>query len=378
MRLVEVMKVSMGRAFGNHEDDAPIPSGRGATLSVREAHPFTLQWIDNRMWPSVRGHFDQMRLMMNQLAVAALAETIKTGGDGYAYQARLAEAYDILSDLWSSLTTDELKGWNDHGRDLTEKEKELRQSAKLILWQRRDPLRGYRDGYESDYQTDFDKDWFTDGVARYLARPWMRNAHLDWILVDASITRELSVFGEEVKRQYMPGRRDIMGAFHHRYFAAKGNLAEMSKPDWVGRFQYAFWYLGLAFALPIGLIWAAFAYQWITTALWMAGIYAVLLLIEFGTMAFNFIRRVIRAGRGQPKPGTKAQELWAAMYQVWQLLEGPVVNPTLVRAEMAKSAEIGAGWASLAYSIVDRVIATDAAVWVVSIERRPPAGEISL
>ena len=58
---------------------------------------------------------------------------------------------------------------------------------------------------------------FDDAAARYLARPWMRTAHLDWVFVDASITRELSVFGEEVKRQYMPGRRDMLGAFHHQY-----------------------------------------------------------------------------------------------------------------------------------------------------------------
>ena len=359
----------MDYGLGTDEEDAPIPSGRGAALSVPEAQPFTRQWIDNRMPSPGRGNYDQMRMVMYQLATSALAETIKTGGDGYAYQDRLAEAYDILYDLWSTLTTDELKGWNDHGKELTDEQKKARQSAKLTLWRRRDPLQGYREGFESDYQTNFDKEMFDDTAARYLARPWMRTAHLDWVFVDASITRELSVFGEEVKRQYMPGRRDMLGAFHHRYFATKGNLAEMAKPDWEGRLTYLFWYVAFVFAVPIGAIWAAFHYDWTTTGLWLAGIYGVLLLIEFGTMAFHLVRRGIRAARGLPKPGTKAQELYAAMYQVWPLLKGPVVNPTLVRAEMSKTAADGAGWDSVAYSIVDRVIAQDAAVWVVSMER---------
>ena len=207
----------MDYGVGSDDEDAPIPSGRGAALSLKEAMPFTRQWIDNRMSLPGRGYYDQMRMVMYQLATAALAETIKTGGDGYAYQDRLSEAYDILYDLWSTLTTDELKGWNDHGKELTGEQKKARQLAKLTLWRRRDPLQGYREGFESEYQTNFDKEMFDDAAARYLARPWMRTAHLDWVFVDASITRELSVFGEEVKRQYMPGRRDMLGAFHHQY-----------------------------------------------------------------------------------------------------------------------------------------------------------------
>ncbi|CAN7341628.1 hypothetical protein [Bosea sp. LjRoot237] len=359
----------MDDAGGNEEESAPIPSGRGATLSVKEAQPFTRQWIDYRMGPARRGYIDQMRMVMNQLAAAALGETIKTAGDGYDYQDRLGDAYEILNDLWMTLTTDELKGWNDRGDELTEEQIKARQSAKLTLWRRRDPLQGYREGFESEYQTNFDREMFDDTAARYLARPWMKTAHLDWVFVDASITRELSAFGEEVKRQFMAGRRDMLGASHHRYFATKGNLAEMSKPDWGGRLQYLFWYVAFVFAIPIGCILAAFYNDWTTTGLWLSGIYGVLLLIEFSTMAFNLARRGIRAARGLQTPGTKAQELFAAMYQVWRLLKGPVVNPSLVRAEMTKTAEAGAGWDTVAYSIVDRVIARDAAVWVISMER---------
>jgi hypothetical protein len=153
--------------------------------------------------------------------------------------------------------------------------------------------------------------------------------------------------------------------FHHRYYETKGNLAQMMEPDWAGRFRYLFWYVSLAIAAPVVGIWAAFAYGWTTTGMWLTGIYALLAVIELGWAGYNLIRRAIWAARGAPKPGSKAQTLWGGMYEVWRLLEGPVVNPTLVRAEMARSTDKGAAWNNAAWAIVDRVMAHDPAVWVV-------------
>lgn len=316
------------------------------------------------MSPVERGERHEPRLIMDRLAAAALVETITTDGDGFAYRDRLKEAFNILYDLWSMVAFSRSKWRDDRSLEPAEAERR-RQSAELVLWRRRDPRRGYVEGFESDYQTDFSKDLFEDTAARYLARPWMRNAHLDWVLVDASITRELSVFGEEVKMWHMPSRLDDRGRLD-RYLKVKGNLAELSKPDWVGRFQAAFAFLGFTFVVPFGIIWAVYAAQWTTTALWMLGIYALILLIDFGFVVFNLVRRAIRA---VPKPGTKQEQLWVSMYQVWWLLKGPVINPTLVRAAMMKAAEAGAGWDMAAYSIIDSVIAKDPAVWVVSLDR---------
>lgn len=77
----------------------------------------------------------------------------------------------------------------------------------------------------------------------------------------------------------------------------------MSKPDWQGRFTYLFWYVAFVFAGPIAAIWTAFHNNWTTTGLWLAGIYAVLLLIEFGTMAFNLVRRCAAAWKKDPLSG---------------------------------------------------------------------------
>jgi hypothetical protein len=53
------------------------------------------------------------------------------------------------------------------------------------------------------------------------------------------------------------------------------------------------------------------------------------------------------------------------MYEVWERLDGPVINPSRVRDAMVKSAEQGAVWNTISWSLIDRVIAIDPAVWVV-------------
>ena len=52
------------------------------------------------------------------------------------------------------------------------------------------------------------------------------------------------------------------------------------------------------------------------------------------------------------------------MYDVWRSLEGPVVNPTMVKEAMLKAKEKGAVWDAGAWSIIDRAITIDPAVMV--------------
>jgi hypothetical protein len=51
-----------------------------------------------------------------------------------------------------------------------------------------------------------------------------------------------------------------------------------------------------------------------------------------------------------------------AMHDVWKSLEGPVVNPTMVKESMLKAKEKGALWDGAAWSIIDRAITIDPAV----------------
>jgi hypothetical protein len=55
------------------------------------------------------------------------------------------------------------------------------------------------------------------------------------------------------------------------------------------------------------------------------------------------------------------------MVDVWYALEGPVINPTIVREKMSKAADLGAAWDNSAFALIDRVIAVDPHVPVAEV-----------
>ena len=53
------------------------------------------------------------------------------------------------------------------------------------------------------------------------------------------------------------------------------------------------------------------------------------------------------------------------MYQVWQSIEGPVINPTILREQMQKTTKEGAIWNALQWVLIDKIIKHDPAMWIV-------------
>jgi hypothetical protein len=49
----------------------------------------------------------------------------------------------------------------------------------------------------------------------------------------------------------------------------------------------------------------------------------------------------------------------------FRYLTGPIINPTMVRDEMMKSKSLGAVWDLPSWSLIERVIVSDRAVWLV-------------
>jgi hypothetical protein len=140
--------------------------------------------------------------------------------------------------------------------------------------------------------------------------PWLRHPSVDWIFLDMMVTREISAFGEEIKKQFFPGRKDSMG-HHVKYWAARGVTVKM---------------------VPTGL-----------------------------AKLFGSSREF-----SDPKsPISITSNTWQTMFEVWRVLTGPVVNPTVVREEMVKSKAAGAVWDVPSWALIDRVIGADRAVWLV-------------
>jgi len=197
-------------------------------------------------------------------------------------------------------------------------------------------------------------------IAKYLSRNYLRHPLLDWIFLDMTISRAVCAYGEFRKMA------SDLSVGHEGYLSAEGNLAEMKKSARNEFFERCVILLSsffFAWAVPAGAMWVLFHWD---IGVWLAGIYA---FIIFSIMLFDFSGHLIRRLTGKVDPRTRVVNLWVEMYDVWQLLEGPVVNPTLVREAMIKSRDKGAAWDNVSWSLIDRVIAIDPAVWVVEPER---------
>jgi len=90
-----------------------------------------------------------------------------------------------------------------------------------------------------------------------------------------------------------------------------------------------------ALAFPIAAIWASFHWNYTTLGLWLAGIYAIVVIAFVGIKFSRAATMIFRLKSARPF------SLWDQMYEVWRRLEGPVVNPTLVREAMVKSRDQG-------------------------------------
>ena len=132
---------------------------------------------------------------------------LATGGDPIAMKrAAVADAL-TFEECTSRYIEAHKAGWKN-AKHASQWQNTLDQYAapvRHVVWQRRDPMRAYREGYESPFQTSFHPEDFAHAVADYLDRPWLRHPFLDWAIVDAAVSRELCSFGEELKKQWLTG-----------------------------------------------------------------------------------------------------------------------------------------------------------------------------
>jgi hypothetical protein len=355
-------------------------------VTEREAKKLVNEWFQNGkfFWDTSEAttflstSFNQAKSLMQELARLCIAETIRLRDDEYELDERLSYAYDILANIWYLTALDISKDHSSKKEDSPQEERQKLGSGKRHLWLRHNPLLSFSDGFESDHYVALDKTELASIIVDYLARPWLRHPILDWILLDITITNELCAYGEALKQRFLPGpggympmssiRLSEIGSFNAHYCDAKGNLSAMQKM-YLKKLPKAlllkiFW----IFMLPIAAIWAAFDYHYEALAGWMLGIYIVLWVVVLMIKIVKIIGAVIKKsfGNNDPKLMPMPLKLWGDMLQVWKLLEGPIVNPTMVREAMRKSADDGAVWDTASWSIIDRVIAIDPAVWIVT------------
>jgi hypothetical protein len=139
----------------------------------------------------------------------------------------------------------------------------------------------------------------------------------------------------------------------------------MQKVDWNSTLKHINIWFWLTIGLPLGAIWAAFHFGFDELARWIVGIFAIGWLLFLAAKIARFVIRVFRRLFGRIDANVRPFQLWDEMYEVWRRLEGPIVNPTMVREAMRKAADNGAVWDTVSWSLIDRVISMDGAAWVV-------------
>jgi hypothetical protein len=100
------------------------------------------------------------------------------------------------------------------------------------------------------------------------------------------------------------------------------------------------------------------------TGMVFAALFALSTIWSLLMLAIRFGIRVYWHATGKTDPALRPLEINMAMYDIWRSLEGPVVNPTMVKEAMLKAKEKGAVWDGAAWSIIDRAITIDPAVMV--------------
>jgi hypothetical protein len=340
------------------------------TMTRDEALTASKAWVKNRIDNPKSAYSSQKNWLLGQLAARCVAESLRQGEAEWDLERRLQRAWDLVDSIQMNGRRKEVRDliWKKSEDSMTPEERRLVETAKHQIWRRHDPMRAFREGLDSQHMPSIDKDPLLADCADYFEQPWLRHPLLDYILLDMLITRELVAFGEEIKEHMMPFPRDEIG-LNRRYIDHRGNLEAMSKIHWKQTGERLIMWLAWALFIPGAAVMLAFF-------LGADGVAESLLKIWGGLLAAHFGLRILRGvlkmfGLGRfVDPSQKAKRVWGEMYKVWKTLEGPTVNPAMVKEAMLKSKEFGAAWDSAAYSIIEKVIATDPAVWVVEPSRR--------
>jgi hypothetical protein len=323
------------------------------TLTKDSAVKYAREWIDGAIEqpPGIRQ--SQVRWMMEQLGALCITESLKSNESEDRLAERLSKAHDILNSVWYTSAPEIATRWWRDDEKPNEKQQLIINKAKARLWKRRDPKRAFTEGFESEHHTAFDQTDFHGAIAEYLKEQWLRQPVLDWIMMDMMVSRELSALGEELKQTY-PDAKNVFSVRLDRYFAMKGDLRKMRRLDGrnaVNKF-FRIW-------LPLAILYGAFYFGNETISRVMGGyrLLDICVVVALGVLAYQILPTLLVK--------YWLHRRWNPMYRVWQLLQGPTVNPTLVRELMAKTRDQGAVWDMPAWSIIDRVIQHDPAVWIV-------------
>jgi len=302
-------------------------------LTTSSAASAVERWINDRAGlPPAR---TQYRSLLEQLAHLCAAEVVRRGGDEDQLWTLLNEAAELLHSLWYVAAPKVATKWWRDGETPNDEEKKIIAQAKGVIWIRHEPHISFMEGFESKSHFSCSTESLNFTLAEYLEKPWLRHPVLDAIFLDMLITNEICRFGEHIKVKHSVAK--TMG------------YADFEP------FKKWFW---LTLVVPVGAFWGM-SYDYTKIGWWILGIW-----VSIWIFIINIRPKLIRS-----KLMTRHEsyvKLWLSMRDVWDLLNGPVLNPTRIREAMRLTTDAGAVWENSAWAIIDRVILHDPAVWIVT------------
>jgi hypothetical protein len=297
----------------------------------------------------VRG--GQMHHLLNELALLAVGATLAAGGDREALAMRLAAALEFLENL---RTVNRSRG------DESNRTNENTWTA-AVVWERHDVQAVFKSGLEDNDYFYFSHDALSAVAADYFDNRWMRHPAIDWIIVDAFVTGETILFGEDFKKLALVGPRDDIGVFHAAYWSTKGNLSKMREHSRKALSRHIVDWSALYFVVPICILGLIFYAGYATAGYVLAGAYVGLLVLEV-------VGRWMRGHRGakteEERREGRRHQIWLALYDVWRLLNPPVINPTNLKKAITSATENGAVISQMVHAIAEDRFRIDPAIWV--------------
>lgn len=223
------------------------------------------------------------------------------------------ESCEFLSRLQCAAFTPEQKALYLSDDDVL---KEDRLAAKKDLsetfWSHKDVYQAFTEGLNSGHHVHIDPGELEALSALYMGTPWLSDPLIDWSLVDMFVANAVVQHGEAIKRD----KALFLTAYNDSkidYLRARGDLRTMKKASEKFRVR-------------------------------------------------NFLYKKL----GGDKAAVAAIELWGKMAKVYDLLEGPTINPSLLRNALNRSREAGVDWPPAVFEIIDRAIGRDPSVWMIA------------
>lgn len=178
----------------------------------------------------------------------------------------------------------------------------------------------------------------------YIACPWMQNAYLDWVFIEALMLGENLAFSDHLLKL----RFGLSYALYGTSWKARAfRLA--AKPlsfalGWLAPGALLLW-LGTAYPLA-ALTMAVLYYGW-----------SLFLLVRF---VVNRVRYRLREGAS---PARKLAELARLMHIAYEQMAEEIVHVPSLQAAIAAAREKGASWPSQLYVILDLVVSRSPSSW---------------